>query len=387
MTTDTPLRKPLPHTERRGLPCGGPIRMVTSLSWKGRMGSPSRPDPRRTRRSGMLAAMATDAPAATLVIGPEQFLAERAVTRILKSARAHDVDTERRDLDLSDEGAAGDFVEAISPTLFGGGIVVVATGVESAEPAVVDAVVHAIESPDEGVQLVFVHPGGVKGKAILERLRAAGVGEVSAERIKGRGVDDFVVAEFRAHGRAVTNPAVTALRAAVGDDLRALASAASQLSSDLPDDPIGDEQVGAYYEGVAGASGFAVSDAVWNADPTRVLVTLRWALTADPGFGPAIVATVAGALRSLLRLAGAPAGMGQPELAREVGVPAWKLTSLRSQLRRWTPRELADAARLLAAADVALKGGDDGPALDPVQKRALLERSLLDIATRPRPSE
>ena len=335
----------------------------------------------------MLSPMATDAPPASLVFGPEQYLAERAVARVLKQARAHDPDTERRDLDLSDDGAAGEFAEAVSPTLFGGGAVVVASGVESAEPAVVDSLIQAIETPEDGVWLVLLHPGGVKGKAILDRLRAAGIAEVAAERVKGRGVDDFVVAEFRSHGRAVTPAAVTALRAAVGDDLRSLASAASQLSSDLPDDPIGDEQVGAYYEGVAGASGFAVSDAVWNADPTRVLVTLRWALTADPGFGPAVVATVAGALRSLLRLAGAPAGMGQPELAREVGVPAWKLTALRSQLRRWTPRELADAARLLAQADVALKGGDEGPALDPVQKRALLERSLLEIAARPRPPE
>jgi len=335
----------------------------------------------------MLSLMSTEAAPATLVIGPEQFLSERAVARILASVRKRDPGTERRDLDLSDDGAAGALAEAVSPTLFGGGVVLVATGIESAEPAVIDTVVAAVVEPEAEVHLVLVHPGGVKGKAALERLRAAGIAEVSADKIKGRGIADFVVAEFRSHGRTISTAAVAALRAAVGDDLRSLASAASQLSSDIDGDVIGEEEVGAYYEGVAGASGFAVSDAVWNAQPTQVLVTLRWALSADPGFGPAVVATVAASLRQLLKLAGAPPGMGDGELAREVGVPPWKLTTVRAQLRRWTPRELADAALMLAEADVQMKGGHEGGGLDPVQKRALLERSLLRIAARERPAE
>ena len=334
-------------------------------------------------RHAMLSTMsAPPAPHAVLVIGPEQFLAERAIADVVKSARALDADIERREIDLGADGALGDLVEAVSPTLFGGGIVLIASGIESAAPPVVDAVISAITAPEEGVWLVLPHPGGVKGKAALERLRAAGISEVGAEKLKGRAIDDFITKEFVRHKRKATPAAVAALRASVGDDLRALASAAWQLSSDIADGVIDDAEVHAYYEGVAGASGFAVSDSVWNADPTQTLVNLRWALSADPSFGPAVVATVAGSLRSLLRLAGAPAGMGEPELAREVGVPVWKLKTVRGQLRRWTPRQLADAARLLAAADVALKGGQEGVGLDPVQKRAVLERSLLAIATR-----
>ena len=320
----------------------------------------------------MLATMAIEPPTATLVIGPEQFLAERVVAGVVSAARKADPDTERHDLDLAGDGALGQFLEAVSPTLFGGGIVLVATSIESAEPAVLDAVMRAVDEREVGVSLVLLHPGGVRGKAALERLRASGVAEVAADKLKGRAIDDFVSAEFRRHRRTTTAGAVAALRASVGDDLRSLASAASQLSSDVDGDPIGEAEVADYYDGVAGASGFAVSDSVWSA---------------DPGFGPAVVATVASALRSLLWLAGAPAGMSDSELAREVGVPPWKLSSVRAQLRRWTPRELADAARLLADVDVAMKGGQEGAGLDPVQKRAVLERTLLTIATRERPAE
>jgi len=335
----------------------------------------------------MLAPMSAAPPPATLVVGSESFLAERAVSAVMSAARKADPDVERHDIDLGAEGALGALMEAVSPTLFGGGVVLVASGLESADPAALEGLLGALASPEPGVSIVVLHPGGAKGKAALESVRKSGVNEVAADKLKSRALDDFVVHEFRQHGRKVTSAGVSALRAAVGDDLRALASAASQLSSDVTADPIGDVEVGSYYEGVAGASAFAVSDAVWDADPTRVLTTLRWALSADPGFGPAVVATVAGSLRSLLRLAGAPAGMSDAELAREVGAPPWKLSALRSQLRRWTPRELADGARLLAQADVAMKGGSDGVGLDPVQKRAMLERTLLTIAARDRASE
>lgn len=334
----------------------------------------------------MLAAM-SEQPRATLVVGSEPFLAERAVSDLMRAALKHDAHTERHEVDLAAEGAAGELQAAVSPTLFGGGIVLVATGVESAEPSALDVLVDAVQSQDDAVTIVIVHPGGTKGRAALDRLRGAGVHEVAVDRLKGRALDDFVAGEFRRHARKVESGAVAALRAAVGDDLRALSAAASQLSSDIESDPITEADVGAYYEGVAGASAFAVSDAVWSADPIQALVTLRWALSSDPSFGPAVVAIVAGALRSLLRLAGAPPGMSDAELAKEVGVPAWKLSSVRAQLRRWTPRELADATRLLASADVALKGGEEGAGLDPAQKRTVLERSLLTIATRSRPQE
>jgi hypothetical protein len=58
---------------------------------------------------------------------------------------------------------------------------------------------------------------------------------------------------------------------------------------------------------------------------------------------------------------------------------------LRDQVRRWRPTELADAALLLTKADAALKAGEIDAlgtitVLDPVQRQALLERTLLSIA-------
>ena len=49
-------------------------------------------------------------------------------------------------------------------------------------------------------------------------------------------------------------------------------------------------------------------------------------------------------------------GMRDADLAREVGVPPWKLRSLRDQARGWTDVGLARAIRAVAQADADIKG-------------------------------
>ena len=52
----------------------------------------------------------------------------------------------------------------------------------------------------------------------------------------------------------------------------------------------------------------------------------------------------------------APARMKEADLAREVGVPPWKLRSLREQSRGWSEAGLARAIRAVAQADADIKG-------------------------------
>lgn len=314
-----------------------------------------------------------------LVTGAETFLAERASQRIVSEARAAAAGLERLDIVAGLDGAAGELLQACGPTLFGDSSVVVLDGIEDAGDDLQRVVLDILDQAPEHVTLVLVHGGGVKARGFVDRCRKAVGSVITVERPKGRGVDDFIAAEFAAHRRKATSAAVTALRSAIGDDARALASAVSQLASDVTNDPIDAADVEQYHEGVAGASAWTISDAVWEGRAVPALIALRWALDADPGFGPAVVASAAGALRSLVRLAGAAPGLGDAELAREIGAQPWKIRTLRDQLRRWKPGALADAAVLLAALDAQMKGGD-GVGLDPVQKQVVLETTLLRIA-------
>src|SRR5689334_4335962 len=65
----------------------------------------------------------------TLVIGPEELLAERAVAEVVTAARALDGDVDVRELDVA-ELAPGAFAELVSPSLFGERRVLVVRGLD-----------------------------------------------------------------------------------------------------------------------------------------------------------------------------------------------------------------------------------------------------------------
>jgi DNA polymerase-3 subunit delta len=319
---------------------------------------------------------------AVLAVGAEDFLAERVVGAVLAHARAADPGLERRDVDLGADSGLGDLVAACSPNLFGDAAVVVARGAESADDAAVAALVSAAAEGD--VRLVVLHPGGVKGRKVIDTLAKAGFVVAPCEKAKGKAVDDFVARELHTARRKATPDAVEALRLAIGDDLRSLAAACAQLVSDVESDPITAESVALYYDGVADVPGYLVSDAVLGGRAVEVLRRSRWALANDPGAGPALSAAVAGGLRGLAKVASTPRGAPDAEVAREAGVPPFKVRQLREQAQRWHPASLAAALVALARADAAVKGRDvtgrtlREEGLDREQGTYQLERALLD---------
>ena len=164
-----------------------------------------------------------------------------------------------------------------------------------------------------------------------------------------------MASEVKGHGARIDREAADVLVQAVGQDLRSLAAAAHQLTSDFPGESIGPETVKKYFGGRAEAKSFAVADAAFSGRRQAALEELRWAL--DGGTPPVLVTSAfAGGARGLARYKGAPPRMKEADLAREVGVPPWKLRSLREQSRGWSEAGLARAIRAVAQADADIKG-------------------------------
>ncbi|WP_300677392.1 DNA polymerase III subunit delta [Nocardioides sp.] len=291
----------------------------------------------------------------TLVTGKEEFLSERTVRSVRRAVTDYDAESEFSEAMASDLTLAtlGDLA---APSLFSSIRCVVVRALENLPEESVAGLLDYAAAPVDDVALVLVHGGGAKGSGVLNKLRKVKtVTEVKSEELKASELPGFVTHEVRGHGGKIAPEAAAVLIEAVGHDLRSLAAAAHQLVNDFPDGAIGESQVKQYFGGRAEAKSFAVADAAFAGRRQVALEELRWALDGGTA-GVLITSAFAGSARGLARLSGAPRGARDADLAREVGVPPWKLRSLRDQLRGWTPDGLAEAIRAVAQADADIKG-------------------------------
>ncbi|HEX6195589.1 MAG TPA: DNA polymerase III subunit delta [Jiangellaceae bacterium] len=305
----------------------------------------------------------------TLVVGPEALLAERAVAAIITDARSRDADADVVEV-AGSELSASALVEHTSPSLFATQRVLVVRDVQDVGDAAGDALLAYAANPLDDVALVLVHPGGQKGKRLLDGLRKAGVRRVACERLT-RPDDqvEFVSAEVASHGGRIDQKAARALVEAVGGDLRSLAAAASQLAADADGRPIDSTVVGTYFDGHAEVKGWVVADRAVEGKTSAALEQLRWAL--ETGTDPVLITgALATSLRTLAKLSSMPRGT---DVAAELGVPSWKLRRLNSQLRGWNPAGLSRAVQAVAQADLRVKGESNDATL-------ALTRAVVEIS-------
>jgi DNA polymerase III subunit delta len=307
----------------------------------------------------------TTAPPAPLllVLGDEEFLAARAIAAAVAAAREADASADVREYDAGSL-TAGEVAEILSPSLFGGRRVLVVRSGQDARKDLTTALLAYAKQPDPDVTLIVAHLGAAKGKAFADGLRAAGAEVIPVQKLKGdRERIAFVRDEFRHNGGRCDEAAASALLAAVGNDLREIAAACSQLRADT-DGKITAEVVARYYRGRAEVSGFTVADAAMIGDVPGALEALRWAL--HVGVDPVPIAdAIADGVRTVARVAAA--GRGNPySLANSLGMPAWKIQRAQERSRGWTPEGLVDAMRAAADCNAAVKGGgeDRGYALE-----------------------
>jgi DNA polymerase-3 subunit delta len=297
----------------------------------------------------------------TVIVGEEELLVERAVSAIVAAAggtRA-DIQPSADDADVHDVPAAGltagELTGLTAPSLFSGGCVVI---VRSAQDAVKDLAAELLRlaaAPPPDVVVVITHAGGAKGKALLTGLVGAGVARVDCPPIKRFGERmEFLRGEFRRSGRKADDGGLRALLDSVGNDLRELAAACSQLSSDT-EGVINQAVVARYYHGRAEATGFTVADRAVEGKLADALEQLRWALAT--GTSPVLISSaLAQGVRGLGRVGSASRTKRPEMLAAELGMPPWKIDRVRQQLRGWTAEGLATAHAAVAEADAQVKG-------------------------------
>ena len=305
-----------------------------------------------------------------LIQGAEGLLADRAISKILATNPAATITTL-----IADEIEVGTITDSLAPSLFGDARIVVIKEIQDLVADCSDEIIEYLSNPDESLNLVLWHKGGVKGKALVDKVKKAGAEIISAEAIKkDSDKAEFVRGEFKNLGRKISTEAVQALIDSLGSDLRELGGACSQLASDVQDGKLIDEDdVAAYQRGRIETTGYDVADAVLDGKTALALISLRNAI--NTGTDPVlIVSAIAASIRTMAKVSGASRGLKSYDLASQLGLPPWQIDKARRQLSGWSENALARSVITLAQADADIKGAAADPAY-------ALERAIITIST------
>lgn len=315
-------------------------------------------------------------PVLTVVRGDDEFLRSRALDDAVRAARA----TWGAELEVTRTAAAEldavDLRELLSPSLFGEARLLVIGAVEEIGDEAAATLTGYLADPVESIVLACEVTHGTRGRATVTALvkqAQAGGAVVECRRPKGAELKRFLVGELRAAGVRQPAPEVVDLILhAVGNDLRELAAAVAQLAADT-DGEVDEPAVRRYHRGRGELSGFTIAERAVEGDVAGALEELRWARSGNLA-EPLVVSALAGSLRMMAGVAGAP-GLDRAALARRLKTQDWKVDKARRQLRRWSPPALAEAVHAVAAADAAVKGGS--PDADHSLQQAVLQVALL----------
>lgn len=306
-----------------------------------------------------------------LVSGPEGLLADRAVDELLGQVRSEEPEAEVTEVEaVRLDGPR--LAEITSASLFSTRRAAVITDLANLDQELHPDLLSIAWAKTEDLALIVVHGGGQRGKGLLDKLKSGGADVVDCPSAKTWELPQFVAAEAKRAGRSIDAGAAQQLVDAVGHDLRALAGAVTQLISDGEGGSITAEQVRRYFGGRSEVTSFVVADAALAGRTGVAMEQLRWAVAT--GVAPVLITSaLASGIRGLGKLITAGSGLREVDLAREVGVPPWKLKSMRSQARGWDQSGLATALKAVAVADAEVKGAADDAAF-------ALERAVLTVA-------
>jgi DNA polymerase-3 subunit delta len=157
-----------------------------------------------------------------LLLGSEGALADRALAKL--QAQLKEEKAESTTIDASD-AQVGDIADALAPSLFSERRALIIKDLQDLPEDSKAEVTRYLDQPDPTMTVIFVHKGGVKGKALLDAIKKIKPEIIPCDAIKKESEkEDFVKGLFQDAGRKATPGAIKAMVGALGTDLRELQS-------------------------------------------------------------------------------------------------------------------------------------------------------------------
>ena len=239
-----------------------------------------------------------------------------------------------------------------TPSLFGDGRFVIVRGSAAELEPLAERLAAWADAPPEGIVAALVTGRAAK----LRKALGARAEVIEAESPKPWEVADWLVRYVKGTGRIMSKEAAGALVEAIGSDLRELATAAEQLSMSTTGS-IGPDQVARLFRGLESQL-YTFLDAVLQRDRGAALRHLGALLGAGehPLVMHAALAKQFRALAAAKESGNAPAA----GLAKELDLSVGYVNRAQRHGRNFDAGEVRRAFRLLADADLLLKGGERG---------------------------
>lgn len=319
----------------------------------------------------------------TLVVGGDAYLNELNARNVREKVQKSAPDAEIIELDASTADQYA-FDEAVGPSLFGDGTIVIINNLQQADESLVDAIENFCKQAQnsENSENNFVdssatwviarHEGGLKGKSIITRLTKAGANTITVPDLKKDDAKlNFVMSIFERHNRSVEPQAAQRLVSVLGSKTGELAALCSQLCFDYDDNPITLDIVDRYLIADPQVTGFFVADKAVAGHAGSAVLAARTAIAQ----GVDAIALI-GALAAKVRvIALAMAVRNGTISSAEAKVNPWALKMAMRQIAGWNSAGVSQCLQSLAWADEQCKGGSS-------DANYALEKCIMLIASR-----
>lgn len=281
-----------------------------------------------------------------LIISENEFLASLELDRVRAHWEEKGYTTER----VSTEDPQAVFYALDTASLFGDGRFVVVGGPAAPLEAAAGRLAEWADSPPPGLAAAIVATRASK----LEKALTGHAEIFKPEAPKPWEVPDWVVRFLKGRGRVITKEAAAALVEAVGTNLRDAATAAEQVAT-ATTGTINPPAVAKLFRGLESQL-FTFLEATLRRDRPAALRHLG-ALMRSGEHPLVILAALAKQFRALAAVR--DAGATPPAaLAKELDVSPGYVNRAKKHARAFDPASVRRAFRLLADADLALKGGE-----------------------------
>lgn len=316
----------------------------------------------------------------TLVVGGDAYLNELNARNVREKVQKSAPDAEIIELDVSTADQYA-FDEAVGPSLFGDGTIVIINNLQQADESLVDAIENfckqAQNSENNFVDssatwVIARHEGGLKGKSIITRLTKAGASTITVPDLKKDEAKlNFVMSIFERHNRSVEPQAAQRLVSVLGSKTGELAALCSQLCFDYDDNPITLDIVDRYLVADPQVTGFFVADKAVAGHAGSAVLAARTAIAQ----GVDAIALI-GALAAKVRVIALAMAIRNGTISSaEAKVNPWALKMSMRQLAGWNSAGVSQCLQSLAWADEQCKGGSS-------DANYALEKCIMLIASR-----